>query len=503
MKHLHVPLLLLALSQNLCAQLSDNVWLGGYDEYPGVPDYGQFELRFKESGVQVQQVALAFNFESCAAVATKPDGDLLFYSNGCEVANRDHEVMPNGYGLSPGDISDMVCPWKGHIVPQGAMVLPWPGDSLRYVLLHMGADYEPKRKLRLGPLFYSVVDMSLQGGLGDVASKNNVLLEGDFGHFTAVRHGNGRDWWLLVPAFGGTKWHTFLLAPNGITEMPLQTIGLGGGKCEHHGQTAASMEGSAIAHWGDCKVTVLGFDRCGGLLSERHQLAAPAHWFAGGGAIFSPSGRYLYATSHNVLFRADLEAASPKLDTMRFSYGQCPLTVPGNTFHWLVNGPDGGLYGNIPSRASFFHALKSPEAAGAQSINFEPQDIKLPVTNARTLPHFPNYRLYDLPDSPCDTLGINTPVATAEPTVAPKNERLVLFPNPASDQLHIALPESWSGPLQVMVSNTAGQMMHAENMKATGKSVSLQLGPLPAGLYVCKVMTEGRLPLAEVFVVMR
>jgi len=336
-----------------------------------------------------------------------------------------------------------------------------------------------------------------------VVSKNSELLDGDLGHFTAVRHGNGRDWWLLAPEFGGTKWHVFLLAPNGITEMPLQTLGLGGGNCEHQGQTAVSPDGSAVAFWGDCRVTVLGFDRCEGLLSARFKLAAPAHWFAGGGAAFSPSGRYLYSTSHNVLFRADLDAATPKLDTMRFSYGQGPLTVPGNTFHWLVNGPDGRLYGNIPSRASFFHVLKSPEGAGAANINFEPQDLKLPVTNARTLPHFPNFRLYDLPDSPCDTLGINTPVSTAEPIAAAKPERLVLFPNPASDQLQIGIPESWSGPLQVMVLNTAGQVLLTENKEAANGSVSLNLRPLPAGMYVCRVMTEGRIPLAKMFAIIR
>jgi len=322
------------------------------------------------------------------------------------------------------------------------------------------ASYEPGRKLRLGPLYYSMADMSLQNGMGDIASKNNVLLDADLGNFTAIRHANGRDWWVLVPEFGNSKWHTFLLSPQGFEEMPLQILSLSDGSCEHHGQTSASLDGNMIANWGDCKVTVLGFDRCAGILNVPLELAAPSQWFTGGGVAFSPSGRYVYVTSHNVLFRADLESSTPKLDTMRFSYGQGPYTVPGNTFHYLVNGPDGNIYGNIPSRARFFHALKSPEGTGIANINFGPQDIQLPVANVRTLPHFPNFRLYDLSGSPCDTLGINTPVSASEP-IEKGWEGLSLYPNPATNQVSLAIDPSWtsSGPAQYQLVNPFGSRL--------------------------------------------
>ena len=493
MKQLYTTLFLGLMSQILFAQLSDKMWLGGHNEFPGVAGYGHFELYFHDGVPQVEQMSLAFNFESTAAVAADPEGNLIFYSNGCEVANRNHEVMPNGFGLNPGGISDQVCPWKGYIVPQGAMALPIPGDSLRYCLLHMGASYEPKRKLRLGPLYYSMVDMSLQNGMGDLASKNNVLLDEDLGNFTAVRHANGRDWWVLVPEFGNSKWHTFLLSPQGFEEMPLQILSLSDGSCEHHGQTSSSLDGSMIANWGDCKVTVLGFDRCAGILSEPLELNAPAHWFAGGGAAFSPSGRYVYATSHNVLFRADLEAGTPKLDTMRFSYGQGLYTVPGNTFHYLVNGPDAKIYGNIPSRARYFHALKSPEEMGIANINFVPQDIQLPVTNIRSLPHFPNFRLYDLPNSPCDTLGINTPVSASEP-VEKEQMRLSLYPNPATNQVSLVIDPSWtsSGEVQYQIFNAFGSLLRRGEVSKGADSQQVGLNGLPSGVYFFQVTQMGK-----------
>lgn len=498
MKYLYITILFGFSYLNLHAQLSDNLWLGGYEEFPGVTGYGQFGLRFQNGEPLVQQTPLAFNFESSSAVATNLEGNLLFYSNGCEVANRNHEVMPNGFGLNPGDISDQVCPWKGYIVSQGAMALPMPGDSLRYCILHIGAAYDPARKLRLGPLYYSVIDMSLQNGMGDVASKNNVLLDADLGSFTAIRHGNGRDWWVLVPASGNLKWHTFLLSPQGFEEMPMQMVSLSDGTCEHHGQTSASLDGSKIANWGDCKVTVLGFDRCFGFFSEPIELNAPAHWFAGGGLSFSPTGRYLYATSHNVLFRADLEANTPKLDTMRFSYGQGSYDVPGNTFHYLVNGPDEKIYGNVPSRARYFHVLKNPDGAGIANINFAPQDIQLPVTNVRTLPHFPNYRLYDLPNSPCDTLGINTPVSATELVVTGMNN-LKLFPNPATDHLEVLFPEAWSDAIRLEIFATGGEHYLTQKIVPGNRSYTIATSGLPNGLYFCRVVSRNHPPISVLF----
>lgn len=501
MKRFTTTLMLSLLYYVLPAQLSDKIWLGGYAEFPGVPGYGRFMLTFSGNAAQVQQFPLAFNFESTEAVASTADGQLLFYSNGCEVANRLHLVMPNGFGLNPGDLSGQVCPWKGYLVPQGAMVLPMPGDTSRFYLIHMGAQYEPKRKLRLGPLYYSIVDMKLNNGLGDVTSKNNVLLEDDLGSFTAVRHGNGRDWWLLVPAFGNTQWHIFLISPQGIESLPPQTMSIGGLLCEHHGQTAVSPDGSKVANWGDCKLTIFDFDRCSGQLSAPLEIAAaPAHWFAGGGLAFSPTGRYLYSTDHNVLYRTDLESSFPSMDTMRFSYGFGNYTVPGNTFHTIVNGPGGAIYGAIPSRAKYLHVLSSPDEAGIDDIDFTPQGISLPVTNVRSLPCFPNYRLYDIPGSVCDTLGINAPVSdTHEPVKhGPQEPILRVFPNPANDLLHLET-EVLKLPAQLVIRDALGRQVLVQTLY--GHTSTMPISTLQNGIYLVSVRDEtGRRGIVKLIV---
>jgi hypothetical protein len=478
--------LLLILPVYLYAQLSDRLWLGGYNEFPGQPGNGQYMLQLIGATPMVEQVPLGFNFESTMAVATSLDGQILFYSNGCEVANRMHGIMPNGSGLNPGGINEQVCPWKGYLVPQGAMALPMPGDSTQFYLIHMGATYESGRKLRLGPLYYSIVDMTQQNGLGDVISKNNMLINDDLGNFNVIRHGNGRDWWILVPGFHNLQWNIFLLTPAGIQTLPPQLVTIEGDRCEHHGQTATSRDGSKLANWGDCKVTVFNFDRCTGMFGTTLEITTPAHWFAGGCVAFSPTGRYIYATDQNVLLRADLESTSPKLDTMRFSYGIGNYTVPGNTFHYLVNGSDNKIYGNFPSRARSFHVLKNPDGATINDINFVAQAVALPVTNVRTLPHFPNFRLFDMQGSICDSLGINgSSVQLRE--IVPQSV-VSLLPNPVTQLLHIHLlsDDLFSGEnkdAHIWIMDATGKTLVGKPLDFQGQWISVDVHDFPPGLY--------------------
>lgn len=487
------------------AQLTDRLWLGGYNEFPGVAGYGHCMIRLQGDTVAVSPETLAFNFESTAAVATDTSGQLLFYSNGCSIANRLHQVMPNGAGLNPGEVADQVCPDPGYIVPQGAMVLPLPDHPEQYYLFHLGGAYDPVRKLKTGPLRFSIVDMSLDGGLGDVVSKNNVILTGtDISGFTAIRHANGRDWWIIAPAVADQYWFTFLLSPSGLSSKPVQPVEFLLPACEKSGALTASPDGTYIAKWGECKVLEVTFDRCTGKIEHSLEISTPTRWIPGGGVAYAPSGRYLYATSHNVLFRADRESADIQFDTLRFSYDPfllSPYFVRGNSFHYLTNGPDGRIYGNLPSRARQLHVIDNPEAASNEELVFLPRQVKLPVPNVRTMPYFPNYRLFDVPGSACDTLSIDTPTAVEEvPDVCAAT--IGLFPNPATHELYLRL--NGCDLQRVRVMNALGFEVKTAPVVATdGNTMRIDVSALPAGLYVAGIQMRNGRWLSRKFMVVR
>lgn len=60
--------------------------------------------------------------EGCTSISTS-DGDLLFYSNGVYVYNKNNQQMPNGYGLH-GDQSST----------QSGIIVPKPGDPNIYYI---------------------------------------------------------------------------------------------------------------------------------------------------------------------------------------------------------------------------------------------------------------------------------------------------------------------------------------------------------------------------------
>jgi len=105
--------------------------------------------------------------EGCSSISDS-DGNLLFYSDGGTVYNRNHVVMFNGTGLF-GDASSS----------QSAIIVSKPQDPNIYYIFTVDTDSNfggntsdpPTRGLN-----YSEVDMTLDGGLGAVTLKNINLM---------------------------------------------------------------------------------------------------------------------------------------------------------------------------------------------------------------------------------------------------------------------------------------------------------------------------------------
>lgn len=203
----------------------DEWWPLGVNEYSGTTGYGNAWLRFINGKPVVQPAALNMNFEASAAVAADGAGKLLFYSNGCEIRTADGELMPNGEGLNPGELHDWVCGVTGYTAPRNMTALPWPGHPSRWVLLHLGGAYHPSHKMLYGPLYLTVIDMAANGGKGAVVSKNEVIATGNLEPFSIVRHGNGRNWWVVTPEYHTNRYQIRLLSPQGLGAPVVQSIG--------------------------------------------------------------------------------------------------------------------------------------------------------------------------------------------------------------------------------------------------------------------------------------
>ncbi|WP_093203381.1 T9SS type A sorting domain-containing protein [Siphonobacter aquaeclarae] len=148
--------------------------------------------------------------EGSAVVSDAVSGRLLFYSDGQNVWDSGHQLMPNGERL------------KGsHTSTQSALIVPFPGHDGQYFLFSVKAyDDGPD-----GGLYSSLVDINLRNGLGDVTEKNQLLERQTTEKLTAVPHANGHDYWIISHAWNSDVFLVYLLTSEGITESKRIAIG--------------------------------------------------------------------------------------------------------------------------------------------------------------------------------------------------------------------------------------------------------------------------------------
>lgn len=137
------------------------------------------------------------------------NGNLLFYTNGDSVWNRRHQTMPNGYGLGQN-------PKCGNSSTQGSIIVPVPeSDSLFYIFTTDCAEWYLGNGFR-----YSIVDMSMNGGLGDVRVRSVNLIDTVVEKIAAVHHANGKDIWVLTHKFNSDEFYAYLITKNGLNTTP-------------------------------------------------------------------------------------------------------------------------------------------------------------------------------------------------------------------------------------------------------------------------------------------
>ena len=205
------------------AQNDSNIWYFG----------NKAGLDFN-SGVPVALTNGQLNtLEGCATLSNSA-GQLLFYTDGITVYNRNHLVMPNGTGLM-GDPSSA----------QSATIVQKPGSGNLFYVFTTDREHNPNG------FRYSIIDLNLDGGFGDVTSQKNILVyTPTIENLGVTKHANGIDYWIVTHGWDGNNYITYLLTSAGLSTNPIVTnIGLpvtGTGYVEG-GTIKISQSGNKIA----------------------------------------------------------------------------------------------------------------------------------------------------------------------------------------------------------------------------------------------------------------
>lgn len=159
---------------------------------------------------------------------TDCDGNLLLYASHIQVYNKNQKPMKNGTLLDNCNISQIL---ESKYVRKGAfynvLIVPNPSDSLKfYVISSIESDYNP---LAFKGIFYSVVDLRLDNGLGAVDSNaKNIKIDSFPSSCLAVAvHANNHDLWFVTKPTNDSI-YSFLVTDSMIHTIPVRSLGFGG-----------------------------------------------------------------------------------------------------------------------------------------------------------------------------------------------------------------------------------------------------------------------------------
>ncbi len=294
--------------------------------------------------------------EGCSSISDI-NGQLLFYSDGIKVWNRNNIVMPNGTGL-----------WGNVSSSQSSMIVPFPADSNRYYIFTVDAQGGPKG------LCYSVVNITLDVGYGDVEQKNIQLITPTCEKITSVNHCNGKDVWVIAHLNNSDKIYSYLVTSTGVNAPVISSTGTIGSAI---GYLKASPDGTRLANANAYNggLQLYDFNSTTGVVSNKKVIYSSSPTYYGSyGVEFSPNSQILYVCHgrpsptpnwHYSELRqySYLDSSVAKINSTKVVLGADSTFFIQHQYSALQLGPDGKIYLSIHGLQSL-SVINQPNISG-------------------------------------------------------------------------------------------------------------------------------------------
>lgn len=329
--------------------------------------------------------------EGSTAISTK-SGTLQFWTDGRTIWNRNGLPMSNGSGLIANPSTT-----------QAAAVFPLGSDERTYVVI---TNTTENGSTNVGRLYYSVVDMTADGGLGAVTAKNATLGTGNYSSeaLAAAPKADGSGYWVMtytpytlamvVFSFdnNGTPNQTPITQPAN-TISPTNYAGIGGFGTLNFNADYTKLVMLAGDHCisGTCStregvVRLMSFNPATGQVAYMNSWQAYPEG-AGYSADFSPSGNYIYSAAiyPGRLARYTINPGDSDA-TIKASQTLIGATQPGTATSCtgggqILRAPDGKMYiANCGTQ--YLSVVNAPDAS---SPNFVYNQLNLDPSNTGTV----------------------------------------------------------------------------------------------------------------------
>ena len=470
--------LFLSMSISVIGQGYDSHWL--ISNWTTVNQAGRFS--FDTSTYIYNIETRKMGFWGTQGNISDAQGNFLMSSNGVWIANANNDTMLNGAGLNPG--SHVNSYPNGLLLPHANVFLPFPGDSTKYVLIHHSAEFNGQYP-PAPELFYSIVDLSFDNGLGAIIQKNiSILIDTLNWGIGTCKHANGRDWWIVVQKDLTDEIHIFLFTPDGVFDYGSQHLGV----VPSWGNATPltfSSDGTKFGYISysqnsidSCFTFIADFDRCSGLFSNTRIFNFYPSGFLWGFA-FSPNSKLAYCNTSGYIFQMNIDSLS--YDTVAIYDGfSFPIPAAATTFMFEYLAANGKIYLTSGGSSQHIHEINYPDSVGL-ACDVQQHAIPLGVWHFRSVPNHPNYNLGPVLGSVCDTLSVGIPEHEHD-------FRFGISPNPTTDgyiNIIYLLPQNKAGVFEVY--NMTGQLVYKMNLPHWSTLQQIKLPELSSGVYTCVV----------------
>ncbi|WP_136667691.1 T9SS type B sorting domain-containing protein [Flavobacterium sp. H122] len=289
------------------------------------------------------------------------NGNILFYTNGSTVYNKNNQVMPNGQEITIFGSA-----------AQSAIIVPKPGNPNRYYIFS-NVLYFDSFFNQVNSLKYAEVDMTLDNNNGDVVYSGVLLSSNSSGRISAVKNSTGTGYWVGIIDGDTSQFKIFEITTLGINPVPVlsNTVLPQNLTPFYRGCMKFSPNGKKVIvsdyNYG---TSVYDFDNSTGKITNPKQVNTTSSY----GVEFSPSSNVAYVTKHSdepTLYQYDLTAAN-------IEASQKIIYVGHNTFFY---GPVGQL--QLASNGKIYFSnvssyvvgeINDPEVLGVD-CNYNPYGV--------------------------------------------------------------------------------------------------------------------------------
>jgi uncharacterized protein (TIGR02145 family) len=300
------------------------------------------------SGIPVPITTINPSFWATHSSATASDsaGNLLFYAS-CSmtyyVYNSNNDTMPNGFLYSGNDAYAV----QPYFVVQNLT------DDSSYYLFSVRSP-----SILFSGLFYSLINMRLDGGLGDIVPGEKMIpiLSGNYAGdvVTGTRHHNNKDVWIVTRnRHNSYKYLSYLITTSGIDTTPVQsqsTVYVNGNSNNQISFIRISPDGTKLVCLYDTAMEYCSFNSITGVITPLFHVKCPNgnvnQSFVDCGAEWSVDNKYFYITcqcgsSGERLFQFD----ATKTDSALFKQSEVLISSDfRNASVTLQRGSDNKIY---------------------------------------------------------------------------------------------------------------------------------------------------------------